>query len=192
MMRLTLPNLVCVSVVLPWPSGGAIRCSRPCMRRTPPPQGVSRGENFSAKPPAQLFASDCTWAGCHKGPQGLGRKGPRHRRPRGLPAPALHQQPGKRRGAGKLSVRAAEWACAEAEREAEARRETCGGNGGGAFGPGELVRGQFGREPGEPCCKRARAPKRLRKKPETPPTQKSKEPRLLSRVQSRRPSTTAS
>ena len=39
----------------------------------PPPQGVSKGENFSAKPPAQLFASDCTGAGCHKGPQGLGK-----------------------------------------------------------------------------------------------------------------------
>jgi hypothetical protein len=39
-----------------------------------PPQGTSRGENFSAnKPPAQLFASDCTGAGCHKGPQGLGK-----------------------------------------------------------------------------------------------------------------------
>ncbi len=38
-----------------------------------PPQSTSRGENFSAKPPAQLFASDCTGAGCHKGPQGLGR-----------------------------------------------------------------------------------------------------------------------
>ena len=40
---------------------------------TPPPQGTSRGENFSAKPPAALFASDCTGAGCHKGPQGLGK-----------------------------------------------------------------------------------------------------------------------
>ena len=40
----------------------------------PPPAGISRGENFSAgKTPAQLFASDCTGAGCHKGPQGLGR-----------------------------------------------------------------------------------------------------------------------
>ncbi|MEA3025127.1 MAG: hypothetical protein QOF91_412 [Alphaproteobacteria bacterium] len=39
-----------------------------------PPQSTSRGENFSAnKPPAQLFASDCTGAGCHKGPQGLGK-----------------------------------------------------------------------------------------------------------------------
>ena len=37
------------------------------------PQGTSRGENFSAKPPAALFASDCTGAGCHKGPQGLGK-----------------------------------------------------------------------------------------------------------------------
>jgi len=37
------------------------------------PQGTSRGENFSAKPPAQLFATDCTGSGCHKGPQGLGR-----------------------------------------------------------------------------------------------------------------------
>jgi hypothetical protein len=41
--------------------------------QTPPPQGVSRGENFSAKPPAQLFASDCTGSGCHKGPQGLAK-----------------------------------------------------------------------------------------------------------------------
>jgi hypothetical protein len=39
----------------------------------PPPQGTSRGENFSAKPAPQLFASDCTGAGCHKGPQGLGK-----------------------------------------------------------------------------------------------------------------------
>jgi hypothetical protein len=41
--------------------------------QTPPPQGTSRGENFSAKPPAQLFATDCTGSGCHKGPQGLGK-----------------------------------------------------------------------------------------------------------------------
>lgn len=40
----------------------------------PPPQGVSRGENFSAgKSGAQLFASDCTGSGCHRGPQGLGK-----------------------------------------------------------------------------------------------------------------------
>jgi hypothetical protein len=39
--------------------------------QAPPP---SRGENFSAgKSPAQLFASDCTGSGCHKGPQGLGK-----------------------------------------------------------------------------------------------------------------------
>ena len=41
----------------------------------PPPQGTSRGENFSAKPAPQLFASDCTGAGCHRGPQGLAAKG---------------------------------------------------------------------------------------------------------------------
>jgi len=35
----------------------------------------SKGENFSAKPPAALFASDCTGAGCHKGPQGLAKAG---------------------------------------------------------------------------------------------------------------------
>jgi hypothetical protein len=40
---------------------------------TPPPPGTSRGENFSAKPAPQLFASDCTGAGCHKGPQGLAK-----------------------------------------------------------------------------------------------------------------------
>jgi hypothetical protein len=33
----------------------------------------SRGENFSAKPAPQLFTSDCTGAGCHKGPQGLAK-----------------------------------------------------------------------------------------------------------------------
>jgi hypothetical protein len=38
--------------------------------------GTSRGENFSAKPPAALFASDCTGSGCHKGPQGLARNAP--------------------------------------------------------------------------------------------------------------------
>ena len=46
---------------------------RSAQDQPPPPQGTSRGENFSAKPPAQLFASDCTGAGCHKGPQGLGK-----------------------------------------------------------------------------------------------------------------------
>lgn len=40
---------------------------------TPAPAGTSRGENFSAKPAPQLFATDCTGAGCHKGPQGLGK-----------------------------------------------------------------------------------------------------------------------
>jgi hypothetical protein len=40
---------------------------------TPPPQGVSRGENFSAKPAPALFNSDCTGSGCHKGPQGLAK-----------------------------------------------------------------------------------------------------------------------
>src|SRR4051812_49826471 len=41
--------------------------------RAPPPPATSRGENFSAKPPAALFASDCTGSGCHKSPQGLGK-----------------------------------------------------------------------------------------------------------------------
>ena len=45
----------------------------PSSSSTPPPQGASRGENFSAKPAAQLFSSDCTGAGCHKGPQGLAK-----------------------------------------------------------------------------------------------------------------------
>jgi hypothetical protein len=50
-------------------------CSLPYVQAqdAPPPQGTSRGENFSAKPPAQLFATDCTGSGCHKGPQGLGK-----------------------------------------------------------------------------------------------------------------------
>src|SRR5688572_26875230 len=40
----------------------------------PPTQSTVRGENFSAKPAPALFASDCTGAGCHKGPQGLGKR----------------------------------------------------------------------------------------------------------------------
>jgi hypothetical protein len=48
--------------------------TQPCARAQ---QGeapaTSKGENFSAKPPAQLFASDCTGSGCHKGPQGLAK-----------------------------------------------------------------------------------------------------------------------
>ena len=39
-----------------------------------PSQSTIRGENFSAKPAPALFASDCTGAGCHKGPQGLARR----------------------------------------------------------------------------------------------------------------------
>jgi hypothetical protein len=31
----------------------------------------SQAENFSARPPAQLFASDCTGSGCHGSAQGL-------------------------------------------------------------------------------------------------------------------------
>jgi hypothetical protein len=45
----------------------------PAQEQAPPQQGSSRGENFSAKPPAQLFASDCTGSGCHRGPQGLAK-----------------------------------------------------------------------------------------------------------------------
>ena len=45
----------------------------PAPQAAPPPSS-SRGENFSAgKSPAQLFASDCTGAGCHRGPQGLAK-----------------------------------------------------------------------------------------------------------------------
>jgi hypothetical protein len=34
---------------------------------------TSKGENFSARPPAALFASDCTGSDCHRGPQGLSK-----------------------------------------------------------------------------------------------------------------------
>jgi hypothetical protein len=36
-------------------------------------QPAQAQENFSAKPAPQLFASDCTGSGCHKGPQGLAK-----------------------------------------------------------------------------------------------------------------------
>jgi hypothetical protein len=45
----------------------------PQAQAQPSPPVTSRGENFSAKPAAQLFVSDCTGAGCHKGPQGLSK-----------------------------------------------------------------------------------------------------------------------
>ena len=60
-----------------------------------------------------LFASDCTGSGCHKGPQGLARASPG--RARGLPARALHQQPRKRRGAGRTI-------CPDSERTGAAQR----------------------------------------------------------------------
>ena len=52
-----------------WGTGQAQSQAQPAAA----PPATSRGENFSAKPAPQLFASDCTGAGCHKGPQGLGK-----------------------------------------------------------------------------------------------------------------------
>ena len=73
MKRPTLPIslacLVAMAVVLGLSAGQPIFAQD----AAPPPQGTSRGENFSAKPPAALFASDCTGSGCHKSPQGLGK-----------------------------------------------------------------------------------------------------------------------
>ena len=72
MKRPTLPKSSCCAAVLAtaltlWAIPLALAQDQT------PPQGTSRGENFSAKPPAALFASDCTGSGCHKGPQGLGK-----------------------------------------------------------------------------------------------------------------------
>ena len=53
----------------PRPPGNVPRANT----NTPPPQGTSRGENFSNKQPALLFASDCMGAGCHRSPQGLAK-----------------------------------------------------------------------------------------------------------------------
>jgi hypothetical protein len=64
MKRLPLPKFLVVAVVA-------------CVGMGAQPQawaqGESKGENFSAKPAPQLFASDCTGGGCHKGPQGLAK-----------------------------------------------------------------------------------------------------------------------
>ena len=73
MKRLTLQKSWCCAAALV-----AVLClsaQPPVLAQDQPPaaQGTSRGENFSAKPPAALFASDCTGAGCHKGPQGLNK-----------------------------------------------------------------------------------------------------------------------
>lgn len=65
-----LPKILgCVAVM------AAISILAPCAfaQQGDAPTG-SRGENFSAKPAAQLFQSDCTGSGCHKGPQGLAAK----------------------------------------------------------------------------------------------------------------------
>lgn len=66
--KMKLPTVWCCLLLMACFGGPA-----PAQEQAPPPQGVSRGENFSAKPPAQLFASDCTGSGCHKGPQGLAK-----------------------------------------------------------------------------------------------------------------------
>jgi hypothetical protein len=76
MKRSTPPNTWCRMAAVAalmglWaqPQGQALAQDLP-----PAPAGTSRGENFSAnKSPSQLFASDCTGSGCHKGPQGLGK-----------------------------------------------------------------------------------------------------------------------
>ena len=69
-LRLNLPTVLGCAAVL---AGVLCSPSNARAQEPPPPQGVSRGENFSAKPPAQLFQSDCTGSGCHKTPQGLAR-----------------------------------------------------------------------------------------------------------------------
>ena len=54
---------------------GALQGQSASAQADPPAsQATPRGENFSAKPAPALFASDCTGAGCHKGPQGLGKR----------------------------------------------------------------------------------------------------------------------
>jgi hypothetical protein len=75
MKRPNLPNSWCCTAVMAVAVGLWAAPVAVAQDQAPPPQGVSRGENFSAKPPAALFASDCTGSGCHKGPQGLGNKG---------------------------------------------------------------------------------------------------------------------
>src|SRR4029079_1582200 len=73
MGRLILPErwhgaTMLATVLMLWAPSQAL-----AQDHAPLPPGASRGENFSAKPPAALFASDCTGSGCHQGPQGLGR-----------------------------------------------------------------------------------------------------------------------
>lgn len=52
---------------------GVAGLAAPVRAQTQPAEPVSRGENFSAKPAPQLFASDCTGSGCHRAPQGLAK-----------------------------------------------------------------------------------------------------------------------
>ena len=71
-----LAGLAAMPVAAQW--GWQTPTVQPPQAQAPAPAAVppagSRGENFSAgKPAAQLFVSDCTGAGCHKGPQGLSK-----------------------------------------------------------------------------------------------------------------------
>jgi hypothetical protein len=71
--RLSLPQAVCRVLALMVALWLGPQTQVLAQQGETPPS--SKGENFSAgKPPAQLFASDCTGAGCHKGPQGLTKR----------------------------------------------------------------------------------------------------------------------
>jgi hypothetical protein len=59
----------CVCVLI---AGMAVALAGPFLALRAHAQGaVPQGENLSARPPAQLFASDCTGSGCHRAAQGL-------------------------------------------------------------------------------------------------------------------------
>ena len=120
------------------------RPSRRIRRRRRKAPRAARISAPSRRP--QLFASDCTGAGCHKGPQGLGKR-PGSGRPRELPARALHQQPRKRGGAGRLSVEDPERAASRGAAHAAAGQAR--GHGDRArVGPAELGRGRRGEQAG--------------------------------------------
>ncbi len=117
MMRLTLPKSLsemgCCAAAMAAMLALCPLSGVQAQEATPPPQGVSRGENFSAKPPAAAVCLRLHRGGLPQGSAGARQEGQRDRRALRLPARALHQQPRKRGGARELPDQAAERSGAE-------------------------------------------------------------------------------
>ena len=115
--------------------------------------GTSRGENFSAKPPAAAVRHRLHRAGCHKGPQGLGKKPG----PVGLTSFLREHYTNSRQSAAALAEylsKIPERAGAEGGADA-ARRQARGRSGAGIERPWRMVR-EAGASEAKPAPNEAR------------------------------------